>query len=79
MEDISEKLRLIDYENNFCRKNKKDLIGKFYFAHNMNITSSKPSTPSSNNSIQNYQFVYFYELCNWLLVLIKQVMILLIL
>lgn len=78
MEDICEKLRLIDYENTFCKKYRKEVISRFYFACNCNIQSSKPSTPNSNqpnnsNTNLNVQFIYFYELCNWLLLLIKQV------
>jgi serine/threonine protein kinase len=92
MEDICEKLRLIDYENSFCKKYRKEVVSKFFFACNCNLNSggaagsgsgSKPTTPNSNshnsnipnNSNINSQFIYFYELCNWLLLLIKQVII----
>ena len=66
MEDICEKLRLIDYENAYCKKFKRAYINKFYFACNQN-------TQNTTTNELNPQFVYFYELCNWLVVLIKQV------
>lgn len=81
MEDIFEKLRLINYEISFCDKFKKDTVCKYYFACNLNF-GSKPTTPIINNqNIYNInqnpstspQFIYFYEICNWLTFLIKQV------
>ncbi len=65
MEDISEKLRLIDYEISFCKKFKRNYINKFFFACYQNH--------NSNTSEVSPQFVYFFELCNWLMFLIKQV------
>jgi hypothetical protein len=70
MEDIVEKLRLLDYENTFCKKYKKEIINKFYFA---SFTQKQPMNKNSESSFKNSQFAYFYELSNWLISLIKQV------
>ena len=50
MDDIIEKLRLLNYEINFCQKNNHEVIHKIYFACNMygytfdnNDNSSKES------------------------------------
>lgn len=77
MEDIIEKLRLLNYETNYCRKFKKEIISKYYFACS-NVVGSKPNTPSMNNIANTAnpnisQFIYFFELSNWLLSLINQV------
>lgn len=64
MDDIFEKLRLLDYETNFCEKYNKELITKYYFACLMNNSSNSETYP--------VQFAYFYELCNWLIMIIKQ-------
>lgn len=74
MEDILEKLKLIDFEENFCKKYNKDPITKFSFSCSI---YGKPNTGgilSGNalNSNNNVQFALFYELCNWLFGLIKQ-------
>jgi hypothetical protein len=79
MEDIIEKLRLLDYEKNFCFKFKKDTFSKFYFACSTN--SYKPVTPNTNslnnqntnNNINVNQFISFYELSYWLMLIIKNV------
>lgn len=76
MEDIIEKLRLIDYETNFVKKYKKQKISKFFFASN--LSQNKPVTPNHNNPNENInivQFTYFFELCYWLIAIIKQVRI----
>lgn len=65
MEDIVEKFRLINYEVNFCQKYKKEKISKFYFACPCN-------KHKGNTNDHNPQFVLFYELSNWLTLLIKQ-------
>jgi len=71
MEDIVEKLRLLDYENTYCKKYKKEIINKFYFASS--LTHKQISNKNSEIVSNNYQFAYFYELSNWLISLIKQV------
>lgn len=77
MEDIIEKLRLLDYENTFCKKYNKEIIHKLYFACN---NCYKPPSPNSmknanmENTSKTTQFAYFYELSNWLIALIKQVL-----
>jgi hypothetical protein len=75
MEDIMEKLKLLDYENTFCRKYKKEIINKFFFAC---CNGQKPSTnnliKNSESGYKTSQFVYFFELNNWLISLIKQVL-----
>lgn len=83
MEDIIEKLRLINYEENYCKKYNKEIISKFYFAcsNNNNINSTKnrilsPRPDENNNNIspsQKIQFGKFYEICYWLINIIKQV------
>jgi hypothetical protein len=76
MEDILEKLKLINYEDAFCRRYKRDPITRFYFACNLN-GQVKPATPNTSNKDFNVAFppqlVYFYDLSNWLILLIKQV------
>jgi serine/threonine protein kinase len=57
MEDIAEKLNLLDYRNNFCIPRKKDPLSKSFFA------SSEPG--------EKPKFNYFIELAYWLIFLIK--------
>jgi len=64
MEDIVEKLRLLNFEKIYCKKFKKDPINRFYFSCNLNIKSEMGT---------NMQFIYFCDLSNWLISLIKQV------
>lgn len=91
MEDIIEKLRLIDYEENFCKKFKKEIISKFYFAcsinHKNNSIKNRILSPSAYRpddtseeaqEIQRTmkkQFGLFYELSYWLIYIIKEVFI----
>ncbi len=88
MEDIIEKLRLLNYEICFCKKYKKEIISKFYFACNLNLSSilkNRILSPSAirpddiseealeaQKNTQN-QFGLFFELSYWLLNIIKQV------
>jgi serine/threonine protein kinase len=65
MEDIVEKLRLINYEYAFCKRYRKEFISKYFFACGINKNNS--------NTEERPQFAYFYEICNWLISLIKQV------
>ena len=71
MDDIIEKLRLLNYEINFCQKNNHEVIHKFYFACNM---YGYTFDNNENHTKENYpvQFAYFYDLCNWLMALIRQ-------
>jgi len=71
MDDINEKLRLLNYENNFCKKFNKELINKFYFATNIYGYDFNNENNSLNESYP-IQFSYFYDLSNWLMTLIKQ-------
>ena len=71
MDDLIEKLRLLNYEINFCQKHNHEIINKYYFACNMygfNFDNKE------NTSKETYpvQFAYFFDLCNWLMALIKQ-------
>ena len=71
MDDINEKLRLLNYENNFCKKFNKEISNKYYFS--INIYGYDYN--NENNSLnENYpvQFSYFYDLSNWLISLIKK-------
>lgn len=71
MDDIIEKLRLLNYEINFCEKHNHEIINKFYFAYNMYGYSFENK---DNPTMETYpvQFAYFYDLCNWIMALIKQ-------
>lgn len=74
MEDILEKLRLINYEINYCKKFKKELMTKYTFSCNI---YGKPNTPGvlsfegSSNMNNLSQFRTFYDLCSWLIYIIK--------
>ena len=71
MDDMVEKLRLLNYEINFCQKHNHDIINKYYFAFNMygfNFDNKDNATKES----YPVQFAYFYDLANWLMALIKQ-------
>mmetsp|Transcript_13723 Transcript_13723/g.25879 ORF Transcript_13723/g.25879 Transcript_13723/m.25879 type:complete len:695 (-) Transcript_13723:88-2172(-) len=56
MEDIIEKLRLLDYENRFCKPYRRKPISRVYF--NIGINPEE-------------QLSYFYELSHWLMSLSK--------
>jgi hypothetical protein len=91
MEDIIEKLRLLNYEECFCKKYKKEIISKFYFACSINIkvnsVKNRILSPSANRPDDNSeesqeiqkatkkQFGLFYEISYWLINIIKQVLI----
>ena len=57
MDDIMEKLRLLDYERKFCVSYHRTQISRVYFSH-----------PSKAND----QFPYFYELTYWLIAVNRQ-------
>lgn len=91
MEDIIEKLRLINYEENFCKKFSKEIISKFYFACSINtktnsvknrILSPSAYRPDDNSEealeiqrTMKKQFGLFYEISYWLINIIKEVFI----
>ena len=58
MEDIYEKLNLIDYKDLFCKTLNLPLINKLYFA----IDEEK-------NRLE--KFDYYFKLCNWIMNLSK--------
>ena len=71
MDDMIEKLRLLNYEINFCQKHNHEIINKYYFACNIygfNFDNKENSTKET----YPVQFAYFYDLSNWLMALIKQ-------
>ena len=71
MDDLIEKLRLLNYEINFCQKHNHEIINKYYFACNIygfNFDNKENSTKEA----YPLQFAYFFDLCNWLMALIKQ-------
>ena len=71
MDDMIEKLRLLNYEINFCQKHNHEIINKYYFACNMyGYNFDNKDNPSKET--YPVQFAYFYDLCNWLMALIKQ-------
>lgn len=59
MDDIMEKLRLLEYEKHFCQKYRYQTISRLYFAHNE--VGKDP----------NDKLKYFYELSYWLMGLSK--------
>ena len=59
MDDISEKLTLLDYENGFCKGWKQRRISRIYFAHEK----------SEEDQVQRAQ--YFYDIVYWLISLNK--------
>lgn len=59
MDDISEKLSLLDYENAFCKGWKQKKISRIYFAHD------------SKEQDSNQKANYFYDLVYWLISLNK--------
>ncbi|CAD8192594.1 unnamed protein product [Paramecium octaurelia] len=59
MEDIYEKLSLVQYHEYFCIPLKKKPVSKYYFSLDENVN-------------QNQRFYYFVELCYWLMSLPKQ-------
>ena len=71
MDDMIEKLRLLNYEINFCQKHNHEIINKYYFACNMyGFNFDNKDNPTKET--YPVQFAYFYDLCNWLIALIKQ-------
>jgi hypothetical protein len=58
MEDIYEKLNLIDYKELFCKPLKMPLINKLYFA-------------IEEDSIKNDKFDYYFKVCSWIMNLSK--------
>ena len=59
MDDISEKLMLLDYESSFCKAWKQKRISRIYFAH----SSSEDDVQARNQ--------YFYDIVYWLMSLNK--------
>ena len=71
MEDMIEKLRLLNYEINFCQKNNHEIINKYFFACNM-YGYNFDNKDNQTKETYPVQFAYFFDLCNWLIALIKQ-------
>ena len=71
MDDLIEKLRLLNYEISFCQKHNHDIINKYYFACNI-YGFNFDNKENSKKESYPIQFAYFYDLCNWLMALIKQ-------
>ena len=53
MDDIMEKLKLLDYENDFCARFGKDKIVRIYFAF--------------KDASDDAKVEYFFDLCYWLM------------
>jgi NIMA (never in mitosis gene a)-related kinase len=60
MDDISIKLQLLNYENDFCRVAERKPFHKLYFAIEDNYKRE-----------ENYQLFYFLELAYWIMALSK--------
>jgi len=71
MDDMIEKLRLLNYEINFCQKHNHEIINKYYFACNI-YGFNFDNKENSSKETYPVQFAYFYDLSNWLMALIKQ-------
>jgi hypothetical protein len=59
MDDIIEKLSLLDYENSFCKGWKQKKVSRIYFAHGS--TGEDPVMRAG----------YFYDIVYWLMSLNK--------
>ena len=71
MDDMIEKLRLLNYEINFCQKHNHEIINKYYFACNIyGFNFDNKDNPTKES--YPVQFAYFFDLSNWLMALIKQ-------
>ena len=64
MEDILEMLKLLDYDNKFCRQKYITLLYIIYHRGFKPLSKTFFSIPSSNPS---EQFIYFVSLVSWLL------------
>ena len=53
MDDILEKLRLLNYETEFCKRFNRKPISRIFFSH--------------EEDPEHIKFTYFYELCYWLM------------
>lgn len=60
MDDISIKLNLLNYENDFCRAAERKPFHKLYFA-----------LQDQQQKEENYQLFYFLELAYWIMALSK--------
>jgi len=63
MEDIAEKLNLIEYRQNFCAVKKREPVSRTFFA----LQDNTPNTKTD-------QFLYFVELSYWLIDLLKVIL-----
>ena len=61
MDDIIEKLSLLDYETSFCRGWKKKRISRIYFAHPPHF--GEDATTRAN---------YLFDICYWLMSMNKE-------
>jgi len=61
MDDIIEKLSLLDYENSFCKGWKHKRISRVYFAH----------PPQPNEEDEGARLHTLYDMCYWLISLNK--------
>mmetsp|Transcript_24697 Transcript_24697/g.33031 ORF Transcript_24697/g.33031 Transcript_24697/m.33031 type:complete len:121 (+) Transcript_24697:706-1068(+) len=61
MDDIIEKLSLLDYETSFCKVWKSKRISRIYFAH-----------PPHFGEDQTQRINYFFNLCYWLMSMNKE-------
>ena len=61
MDDIIEKLSLLDYENAFCRGWKHKRISRVYYAH-----------PPPGDEDELHRIHMLYDMCYWLMSLNKE-------
>ncbi len=61
MDDIIEKLSLLDYESSFCKGRKHKRISRIYFAH-----------PPHFGEDLSTRINYFFDMCYWLMSMNKE-------
>ena len=61
MDDIIEKLSLLDYETSFCKGWKHKRISRIYFAH-----------PPHFGEDANHRVNYLFDMCYWLMSMNKE-------
>lgn len=64
MDDIIEKLSLLDYENSFCKGWKHKRISRIHFAH--------PSEATATREEETYRVNLMYDMVYWLMSMNKE-------
>ena len=64
MDDIIEKLSLLDYENSFCKGWKHKRISRIHFAHPLEATATREE--------ETYRVNLMYDMVYWLMSMNKE-------